>query len=121
MRRSAGSTSRTRLNRSRAAVAQLSIFTPMKKRPVSGSCSARISVLDHAVLYGDGVFETACAWNGRIFKLGAHLDRCFRSMAAIALEPPVSRDGMHDLIVEAVRLNGFRNAYVKWIVTRGVN
>jgi branched-chain amino acid aminotransferase len=82
---------------------------------------ARVSVLDHAVLYGDGVFETACAWNGRIFKLDAHLDRCFRSMAAIALAPPVSRDDMRDLIVEAVRLNGFRNAYVKWIVTRGVN
>jgi branched-chain amino acid aminotransferase len=83
--------------------------------------AARISVLDHAVLYGDGVFETACAWNGRIFKLDAHLDRCCRSMAAIALEPPVARDAMRDLIVEAVRRNGFRNAYVKWIVTRGVN
>jgi branched-chain amino acid aminotransferase len=83
--------------------------------------AARISVLDHAVLYGDGVFETACAWNGRIFKLDAHLDRCFRSMAAIALAPPASRDDMRDLIVEAVRLNGIGNAYVKWIVTRGVN
>ena len=82
---------------------------------------ARISVLDHAVLYGDGVFETVCAWNGRIFKLDEHLDRCFRSMAAIALAPPVSRDAMRDLIIEAVRRNGFRNAYVKWIVTRGVN
>ena len=82
---------------------------------------ARISVLDHAVLYGDGVFETACAWNGRIFKLDAHLDRCFRSMAAIALEPPVSRGAMRDLIIEAVRRNAFQNAYIKWIVTRGVN
>jgi branched-chain amino acid aminotransferase len=82
---------------------------------------ARISILDHAVLYGDGVFETACAWNGRLFKLDAHLDRCFRSMAAIALEPPVSRAKMRDLTIEAVRRNGFKNAYVKWIVTRGVN
>jgi branched-chain amino acid aminotransferase len=82
---------------------------------------ARISVLDHAVLYGDGVFETACAWNGRLFKLDAHLDRCFRSMAAIALEPPVSRAQMRDLTIEAVRRNGFKDAYVKWIVTRGVN
>jgi branched-chain amino acid aminotransferase len=82
---------------------------------------ARISVLDHAVLYGDGVFETACAWGGRIFKLDAHLDRCFRSMTAIALKPPVSRDDMRDLIVEAARLNGFENAYIKWIVTRGAN
>ena len=82
---------------------------------------ARISVLDHAVLYGDGVFETACAWNGRLFKLDAHLDRCFRSLAAIALTPPVSRAEMRDLILEAVRRNGFANAYVKWIVTRGSN
>lgn len=86
-----------------------------------GEEQARISVLDHAVLYGDGVFETACAWQGRIFKLDAHLDRCFRSMAAIALEPPVSRAKMRDLIIESVRRNGFHNAYVKWIVTRGVN
>jgi branched-chain amino acid aminotransferase len=82
---------------------------------------ARISILDHAVLYGDGIFETACAWGGRIFKLDAHLDRCFRSMAAIALEPPVSRGEMRDLIIEAVRRNAFANAYIKWIVTRGVN
>jgi branched-chain amino acid aminotransferase len=82
---------------------------------------ARISVLDHAVLYGDGVFETACAWNGRLFKLEAHLDRCFRSLAAIALAPPVPRAEMRALIIEAVRRNGFANAYVKWIVTRGVN
>ena len=82
---------------------------------------ARISVLDHAVLYGDGVFETACAWDGRLFKLDAHLDRCFRSLAAIALTPPVARAEMRDLIIEAVRRNGFANAYVKWIVTRGAN
>ena len=82
---------------------------------------ARISVLDHAVLYGDGIFETACAWNGRIFKLEEHLDRCFRSMAAIALEPPVPRGAMRDLIIDAVRRNAFQNAYIKWIVTRGVN
>jgi branched-subunit amino acid aminotransferase/4-amino-4-deoxychorismate lyase len=53
---------------------------------------AKISVLDHAVLYGDGIFEAAFAWNGRIFKLDAHVDRAFRSMAAIALPAPASRD-----------------------------
>ena len=52
---------------------------------------ARISVLDHAVLYGDGIFETAIAWRGRIFKLDEHIERGFRSMAAIALEPPCDR------------------------------
>lgn len=82
---------------------------------------ARISVLDHAVLYGDGIFETACARNGRIFKLDAHIDRGFRSMAAIALTPPVNREAMQALIVEAVRRNKLTDAYIKWIITRGSN
>ncbi len=82
---------------------------------------AKISVLDHGLLYGDGVFETACAWNGRIFKLDQHIDRGFRSMAAIALKPPVGRDEFRRLIVETVRRNGLRDAYIKWLVTRGCN
>jgi branched-chain amino acid aminotransferase len=82
---------------------------------------AKISVLDHAVLYGDGIFEAAFAWNGRIFKLDAHIDRAFRSMAAIALKPPADRDGFKRLIVEAVRRNNLRDAYIKWLVTRGSN
>lgn len=82
---------------------------------------ARISVLDHGLLYGDGIFETAFAWNGRLFKLEEHLDRGFRSMAAIALQPPMDRSQMRSIILETVRRNGLRDAYVKWIVTRGVN
>jgi len=82
---------------------------------------ARISVLDHAVLYGDGIFETAFAWHGRVFKLDDHVDRGYRSMTAIALEPPVGRDEMKRLILEAIRRNRLQDAYVKWIVTRGSN
>jgi branched-chain amino acid aminotransferase len=82
---------------------------------------ARISVLDHAVLYGDGVFDTVVAWNGRIFKLEAHIDRFFRSMQAIALPSPVTRDELRAIVIEAVRRNGEANAYVKWIMTRGHN
>jgi branched-chain amino acid aminotransferase len=82
---------------------------------------ARISVLDHAVLYGDGVFETATACAGRIFKLDSHIDRGFRSMAAIALEPPCDPETMRSLIVETVRRNGLADAYIKWLVTRGSN
>ena len=82
---------------------------------------ARISVLDHAVLYGDGIFETAIAWNGFVFKLDEHIDRGFRSMAAIALEPPVDRERMKELILESVRRNDLNDAYIKWIVTRGSN
>ena len=82
---------------------------------------ARISVLDHAVLYGDGVFDTVAAWGGRIFKLDEHIDRFFRSMRAIAIPPPVDRDRLRFLVLEAVRLNKLENAYVKWICTRGSN
>lgn len=82
---------------------------------------ARISVLDHAVLYGDGVFETVAAWDGQIFKLDEHIERFFRSMAAIALEPPVSRTQLKELIIEAARRNELREAYIKWIATRGSN
>src|SRR5262245_45273601 len=83
---------------------------------------ARISVLDHAVLYGDGIFETACAWNGQSSKLDAHIERGFRSMAAIALTSPADRDETRRLILETVRRNRLvDNAYIKWIVTRGAN
>ena len=54
---------------------------------------ASVSVLDHGLLYGDGVFETACAWNGRIFKLDAHIERGFRSMKAIGMTPPRMESG----------------------------
>jgi branched-chain amino acid aminotransferase len=82
---------------------------------------ATISVLDHAVLYGDGVFETAVAWDGRVFKLDAHIERGFRSMAAISLQSPVDRETMKRLVTDAVKRNELRNAYIKWIMTRGSN
>jgi branched-chain amino acid aminotransferase len=82
---------------------------------------AKISVMDHGVLYGDGVFETAFARNGSIFKLDAHIERGFRSMLAIALQPPVTPEQLKELVVETVRRNGLRDAYIKWVVTRGYN
>jgi len=82
---------------------------------------AKVSILDHGLLYGDGIFETVFAWRGRIFKLEEHIDRCYRSMAAIALALPMSRADMRGIILETVRRNGFQDAYVKWVVTRGVN
>lgn len=84
---------------------------------------ARISVLDHAVLYGDGVFETAVAWDGHVFKLDAHIERFYRSMAAIAMQPPFRREELKDLVLQSIRRNGLAKdkAYVKWIGTRGSN
>lgn len=82
---------------------------------------ASVSILDHAVLYGDGVFETVVAWQGRIFRLDAHVRRFLRSCAAVALDCPVSKEHLADLVVETVRRNGLEDAYVKWILTRGSN
>lgn len=82
---------------------------------------ARVSVMDHAVLYGDGVFDTAVAWNKRVFELDAHVDRFFRSMAAIAMQSPVTREQLKSLIVESLQRSQLENAYIKWIGTRGSN
>lgn len=82
---------------------------------------ASVSVLDHAVLYGDGVFETVVAWQGGIFKLDAHVRRFLRSCAAVALDCPVTEERLAELVVETVRRNGLDDAYVKWILTRGSN
>jgi len=82
---------------------------------------ARISIMDHAFLYGDGVFDTAVAWNKRVFEFDAHVDRFFRSMTAIAMESPVTRGELKDLILEALQRSELDNAYIKWIGTRGSN
>jgi branched-chain amino acid aminotransferase len=82
---------------------------------------ASVSILDHAVLYGDGVFETVVAWQGRIFRLEAHVRRFLRSCSAVALDCPVTSGQLTDLVVETVRRNGLADAYVKWILTRGSN
>jgi branched-chain amino acid aminotransferase len=82
---------------------------------------ARISVLDHALLYGDGVFDTVFGWGGRIFRLDEHIERSFRSMAAIALESPIPREEMRAVVIEAARRNAHPQAYIKWLITRGEN
>lgn len=86
---------------------------------VAGS-EAKISVFDHVVLYGDGVYDTMCAWNHRLFKLDEHVDRLYESAHAIQLELPVAKEELKEIILETVRRNELRNAYVKVIATRGV-
>ena len=81
---------------------------------------AKISVYDHGFLYGDGVFEGIRAYNGRIFRLQEHVDRLFESAKAIALEMPVTKEQMSELLLEACRVNNLRNAYLRPIVARGV-
>jgi len=80
---------------------------------------AKISVFDHGLLYGDGVFEGIRAYDGYVFKLDEHLDRLYRSARAIKLEIPLDRDEMEEKILETLRANGFEEAYIRPIVTRG--
>ena len=81
---------------------------------------ASVSVFDHGLLYGDGVFEGIRAYSGYVFKLTEHLDRLYDSAKAIALEIPLSRDEMREAILETLRVNDVDTAYIRPIVTRGV-
>lgn len=82
---------------------------------------ASLTVLDHGLLYGDGVFDTVVAWQGRLFRFHDHAARLFRSMQAVALEPPCSQAELLEFSREALFRNGLETAYVKWVVSRGDN
>jgi branched-chain amino acid aminotransferase len=81
---------------------------------------ARISVFDHVILYGDGVYDTMVAWNHAIFKLNEHVDRLSESAHAIKLQISLTKEELKKVICETVKLNKLRNAYVKVVATRGV-
>ena len=82
--------------------------------------NAKISVFDHGLLYGDGIFEGIRAYNGRVFKLKEHIDRLFDSAKAILLDIPLSRTAMMRAVVETCRRNNLRDGYIRLVVTRGV-
>lgn len=82
--------------------------------------NAKISVFDHGVLYGDGVFEGIRFYNGRIFKLEEHLDRLFASAKAILLTIPMSKDEVAEATIKTCRLNKLKDGYIRLVVTRGV-
>ena len=82
--------------------------------------TAMISVYDHGLLYGDGVFEGIRVYGGKIFRLGAHLERLYDSAKAIWLTIPMSREQMTSVTEEAVRRSGIKEAYIRHVVTRGV-
>lgn len=81
---------------------------------------AKISVFDHGLLYGDGVFEGLREYNGRVFKLDEHIDRLFMSAHAIALNVPVSRDEIKNIICETIRKNNLNDSYIRVVFTRGI-
>jgi branched-chain amino acid aminotransferase len=82
--------------------------------------NAKISVFDHGLLYGDGVFEGIRAYNGRVFKLKEHIDRLFYSAKAILLEIPMTPAELMNATAATIRANKLRDAYVRLVVTRGV-
>jgi len=85
-----------------------------------GRDEAKVSVYDHGLLYGDGIFEGLRVYNGRIFKLEEHVDRLYESAKAILLDIPMTKQEMVDAHVETVRRNGLRDVYIRSLVTRGV-
>lgn len=80
---------------------------------------ASVSVFDHGVLYGDGVFEGIRAYNGRVFRLPEHIDRIFSAAKAIALDIPYDKAGLSKIVVDTCKKNGLRDCYIRLVVTRG--
>jgi len=81
---------------------------------------AKISVYDHGLLYGDGVFEGIRAYNGVVFKLKEHIDRLYRSAHALMLQIPIEDDEMTRAVLGTLRRNKLNDAYIRLVVTRGV-
>ncbi len=81
---------------------------------------AKVSVFDHGLLYGDGVFEGIRSYNGRVFKLDEHLERLYDSAKSIMLQIPIPIETMKEAVLETLRRNHLREGYIRLIVTRGV-
>ncbi len=101
--------------------------TPAKKAPkiyIDGSffdeADAKVSVFDHGLLYGDGVFEGIRFYNGRVFRLEEHMERLWDSARSICIDIPMSRRELDEALLETIRQNNLRDGYVRLIVTRGV-
>ncbi|MGE4273314.1 MAG: branched-chain-amino-acid transaminase [Desulfitobacterium sp.] len=81
---------------------------------------AKISVFDHGLLYGDGIFEGIRAYHGRVFKCQEHLDRLYESAKTIMLNIGISKPEMEEVLCSTLRKNNLDNAYIRLVVTRGV-
>jgi branched-chain amino acid aminotransferase len=96
---------------------ELLVYIDGKYYPKS---QAKISVYDHGLLYGDGIFEGIRAYNGVVFKLKEHIDRLYNSAKVLMLNIPLTKEEMVNAVLETLRKNRLRDAYIRLIVTRGV-
>jgi branched-chain amino acid aminotransferase len=80
---------------------------------------AKISIWDHALLYGDAVYDTARLYDGQIFKLREHIDRLFDSAKGLAIVPPLDKEELAKIVMDVVKKNAIRNAQIRMILTRG--
>ena len=81
---------------------------------------AKVSVFDHGLLYGDGVFEGIRVYNGRVFELTAHLKRLYESAKVIRLEMKMTQEALAKAVEETVKANGISEGYIRLLVTRGI-
>jgi branched-chain amino acid aminotransferase len=81
--------------------------------------NAKISVFDHGLLYGDGVFEGIRFYGGRVFRLDEHMDRLYDSARAICLTVPLDKTALTEAVLETIRQNELQDGYVRLVVTRG--
>lgn len=81
---------------------------------------AKISVFDHGLLYGDGVFEGIRCYNGRMFKFSEHIDRLYNSARAIYLEIPMTKEEIKNAVKDTLDANNMKDSYIRLVVTRGI-
>jgi len=81
---------------------------------------AKVSVYDHGLLYGDGVFEGIRAYSGIVFKLKEHVDRLYRSAHTIRLRIPLAKDKITRAVLDTLKKNSLKDAYIRLVVTRGI-
>jgi branched-chain amino acid aminotransferase len=100
-----------------AVVLGLKVYIDGKLYPKE---EAKISVFDHGLLYGDGVFEGIRSYNGNMFKFSEHIDRLYNSANAIALEIPMTREEIENAINDTLDANNMKDSYIRLVVTRGI-
>src|SRR5947199_542757 len=81
---------------------------------------AKVSVFDHGLLYGDGIFEGIRFYNGRVFRLEEHLERLWDSARSLCLEVPMTRQQMNEALLDTIRKNDLHDGYIRLVITRGV-